>query len=204
MNNVVTLVLYSAVFSTAPWFYKRFISHTADLNQINHGFKLVQAVRDIGHVLTMTMVFFSRHYLVIPELVLFYLCLDVSLHPDVFRLNRWYLAHHILSGGLLICTMFHPETLPIVTRIVFALESALLPISMLVLTDPSFTSHKICMLLRPAWYFASRVYALWQSRLLDANVTAYIFVCPLLVHNSNVFRKQCVKAWRARTISART
>ena len=200
MTNLVTFVVYGAVFSTAPWLYKRFTNRTTNLNQMKNGFQLVQAVRDIAHVLSITAVFFSRHYLIIPELALLYLCMDVSLHPAVFRVNRTYLAHHVLSAGLLICTIFHPDTLPIVTRIVLALESALLPISLLHLTDPSSTTHKICMLLRPAWYFTSRVYALRQSRLLGANVTAYIILCPLLMHNSNVFRKQCLKAWRTCTI----
>ena len=198
MTNLVTFVVYGAVFSTAPWLYKRFTNRTTNLNQMKNGFQLVQAVRDIAHVLSITAVFFSRHYLIIPELALLYLCMDVSLHSRVS--GQPYVPG--ASRSLQACS-----SVPSFIRIHCRLSPASswhwvrAADQFAALTDPSSTTQDLHAA-APSLVFHLACLRTQRVASSRANVTAYIILCPLLMHNSNVFRKQCLKAWHLHHMSS--
>jgi hypothetical protein len=188
-------LIYMFMFSITPIIWQA-TSTIPPFNTTRSGYLNIMSLNDLTHVAIITMQMMYRPWrLLLPYSTIIYFILDIVFHTKVFASVRLYLLHHLLGIFQLVVVVYlHEEKW---SFCLWVIESALIPICVLdILKISKLPPPRSLQILRPIWYFISRIYA--YGSLAQVHPVMLKFCAPLLLHNIDILNKQICVAFRSR------
>lgn len=159
----------------------------------------VQSFNDLIHTCALTPLVFTGNSKKVPMSVFVYFVVDILFNLKTFMKDTAYFLHHIFGCfEIYLVFKYFMENIETLGFLIWLQETALIPITLMEILRINYMKiPKSLYVLRPLWYFSSRVYTYCfifynYDRIFGDYSPKLItmFCTPLILHNTNVFRLQ--------------